>query len=149
MMKTRLELLKARLYMVQAGLGAGLNQRQLLALDLPPISPDVEAMYRTFQEAGRQWPGDEGAPEDLFGGPEDDWFGGYFAKHGFQAAWNQAFDSETFSLDVSAFLHVLHDEIQDLKQTPTDQLYTDRERELYTVANYDWTYLPRLDLGEA
>ena len=57
----KLNLLKARLYMIKEGVQAGLNQRQLIALDLPPLTKEVEEMYRIFQPE-QKWPNWEEDP---------------------------------------------------------------------------------------
>ena len=131
----QLEMLKARLLMVKMGVEMGLNQRQLIALDLPKLSGEVEKKCEELKDISFQYR-DEPLQAIFFKQIGAD-LENYRRAQGFQTAWDQTFDADTNTLNETSFKKMIESEIRKIQKLPPQKLYRGVEKFAYNMADYD------------
>ncbi len=122
-----LNVLRARLIMVQEGVKMGCTLRELIGLDLPPLSEETAQKVRTNVRNNNnsqmeKW---EKYRQALSEVPE--------AKCGFQCAWSNALTGGQFNPD--RFRQEIQKELEALQKT--FQIYGSLEHDIYSKASLD------------
>lgn len=131
--------LQARLLLIKEGVAMGATQRELLALDLPPLNTDDDNDHQVFENA---------LPQNPYAPTREEVkrFQRVLAREavtrgGFVKAWDSAYASGNFNIE--AFKKTINIEIEKLqalgKQYGPDELYGPEERNCYKIAQYDVT----------
>lgn len=136
----KLEMLKARLYMVKMGVAAGLNQRQLVALDLPPISASDEQFFNDLlimNSRSLDSLRNAGDKKGLFNLLRNIFLRSVPISSGFGPVWSRAYDPSACKLDVERFQALIQKEIDFIRGLPEAKLYTAREIRIYDAGGID------------
>lgn len=147
---TILEMLRARLYMIKMGVKSGLNQRQLIALNLPPLSEEMKSSFDKWKNTLlNQRLMSNGAPlswkktvEAFYASECHQQFVQEGLKIGFLGAWSVAFDPVHCNLDAKKFRMSIKKEIERIKIMDKTKIYGYEEHQIYKITNKDCTTYP-------
>ncbi len=123
-----LNLLKARLIMVQEAMKLGCTQRELLALDLPPLSKGEYQQIKSNVDPNGGYMGWRWAARDVM------------REKGFMKAWKMCVSESPWhnnpQFDAEQFREVVHNQLEAIQKSETP-IYGEREKEVYRAAKLD------------